>query len=325
MQNTENGYEVTVIQNAGSIQCDFSALDNYINNRLEQYRGVIFTEDSVKDAKKTVAALRKEKKELSDRVKAVKEEFMAPLEAFCEEAGRYIQKYDEPIGFINGQVADFERQRVEDKRKLIQQLYEECIGEMADMIPLSAIYDTKWENATVNQKTIRGAMMTRKEEVKKAISTLQGMESDITEKAIELYLVDFDLADAILMINRHEQQKQAILAREQERISREEEERIRMEERRRLEAEQRALAEKEELQRLAEEEKRSALQQAEEEKQQAVEQARMEAEQELMESLIPDMEGESSLYEYRMALTADQKEKLELYMNSIGIEWEMIS
>ena len=69
----------------------------------------------------------------------------------------------------------------------------------------------------------------------------------------------------------------------------------------------------------------AALEQAEAEKAAAVEQARAEAAQEVVDSLIPDdLSGESSLYEYRMSLTADAKEKLEMYLESIGIEWELI-
>lgn len=127
-----------------------------------------------------------------------------------------------------------------------------------------------------------------------------------------MYKESFDLTKCILYINQHEQQKREILAREQERIRREEEERIRREERAKLEAERRA-----------QEEKEAALRKAEEEKLAAVEAAKAEAAQEVIESLISDGDGESNLYEYRMSLTADQKEKLEMYLDSVGIDWEM--
>ena len=66
------------------------------------------------------------------------------------------------------------------------------------------------------------------------------------------------------------------------------------------------------------------LRKAEEEKRIAVEAAKEEASQELVESLIPDVGGESSLYEYRISLTEDAKQKLEMYMDSVGIEWELM-
>lgn len=306
-------YEVSVTQQAGVINCDFDAARAYLNNRLAEYRGIIFTEDTKKSAKETVASLRKEQKIFSDRVKEVKKEYMAPLETFLDQARELAGMYDEPINFINGQVADFERKRVEEKKQIIRQLYEECICDMADFLPLEKIYNSKWENATTNQKAIRAELMTRKEDAKKAIAAIKEMHSEVEEIALNMYKESFDLTKSILYINQHEKQKAEILAREQERIRREEEERIRREEREKIEAERRA-----------QEEKEAVLRQAEEEKIAAVEAAKAEAAQEVIDSLIPDAVGETSLYEYRMSLTEDQKEKLEMYLDSVGIEWEMM-
>ena len=74
-------YEVQVQQQAGKITCDFEAGKAYLNERLEEYRNVVFTEDSKKEAKATVASLRKEKKAFTDRVKEARDEYMKPLEA----------------------------------------------------------------------------------------------------------------------------------------------------------------------------------------------------------------------------------------------------
>ena len=82
--------------------------------------------------------------------------------------------------------------------------------------------------------------------------------------------------------------------------------------------------ERESLER-AEREKQEALAAAETEKQAAVELAKEEAAQEVIDAMIPqDLEGESNLYEYRFALTAEAKEKLEMYLTSVGIDWELI-
>ena len=117
---------------------------------------------------------------------------------------------------------------------------------------------------------------------------------------------------------------------------------MRREEREKMLAEQRAKKEKEAALRQAEIERQEALRKAEEEKAEALRQAELareeeirkaeeekaaavaQAKQEVVDSLIPDTEGETELYEYRMFLTADAKEKLEMYLDSVGIEWEMI-
>ena len=44
--------------------------------------------------------------------------------------------------------------------------------------------------------------------------------------------------------------------------------------------------------------------------------------QEAIASMIPDMDAAVELYEYGIYLSPDAKEKLEMYMDSVGIEWE---
>ncbi len=55
-----------------------------------------------------------------------------------------------------------------------------------------------------------------------------------------------------------------------------------------------------------------------------VEQAKEEAAQEVIESLSPDTEEETTLYEYRVALSEEGKKQFEMYLDSVGIDWEMI-
>lgn len=317
----ETGNSVLVTQKCGVIKCDFEGAKKYLQSRLDEYKGVVFTEDTKNDAKKVVAELRKEKKAFGDRVKEVKAEYMKPFDNFYAQASELNDMYDEPINYINAQITEFERKRVEEKKLLIESLYDECIAEMSEQLPLAKIYNPKWENATCNPTAIRRDMMERKMETKTALETIVGMKSDVEELAINMYLESFDLSKSIGYITQHEQQKQEILAREQERIRREEEERIRREERARMEAEMRA----EEERRIAVEEARQEMaQEVERAVEQAVEATKEEARQEAIDSLIPDFAGESSLYEYRMSLAADAKEKLEMYLDSVGIEWELM-
>ncbi len=312
-----DNYEVIITQTAGAVSCNFEAAKAYLDSQLAYYKGLVFTEENKKSAKETVARLRKQKKELADRVLAVKKEYMAPFETFADQAKELMDKYDEPINFINGQVADFERKRIAEKQEAIRMLYEQYIeeAELKEILPLSRIYNPKWENATTSQKAIIEEMMERKEAAKQAVRTIKDMHSDVEEAALNMYKESYDLSGCILYINSHEKQKAEILKREQERIRREEEERIRREEREKLEAERRA-----------EEALAQERQRAEQEKQQAVAQAREEAAQEAIDGLIPEEEAEAERtpYQYTILLTDKEKEALELYMTSVGIDFKLM-
>lgn len=304
-----------VTQESAKITCNFDQIEEAIKEKLSQYDGIIFTEKSKAYAKKDVAGLRAEKKTFQDNLREEKRKYMAPWEAFESRAKLLINMYDKPINLINGQLQFFEEKRIEEKKALINGIYEEIVPEsLREYIPLSRIYNPKWENATTKEKLIRQELTAAAERIGSDISTIQEMRSEKIEEAIQIYKKNLNLSEAVAYLSRYERQKQEILAREQERKRIEEEKKIRMEERERILREQRERDKKEEAARKAEEEKAAA-----------VEQARMDAEQEVIGRLIPDdIEDRASAYNYRILLTMDAKNKLEMFMDSVGIEWKVL-
>lgn len=321
--------EVTAVitQERAKISCNFEQVEQAIQDILSEYRGAVFTEDSKTYAKKHVASLRAQKKTLQDNLREEKKKYMEPWEAFEAQVKKLIALYDEPIGLIHGQVQAFEEARIEKKRQLIGQIYGELVpAELEDYISLNRIYDKRWENATASEKSIRKDISEIAEKTRKDIAMIQEMDSEAVPKALSLYKTSLDLTEAVSYINSYERQKQEILKREQERIRREEEEQIRQAERERIQEEQRAREVQEAAVRQAEIEKAEALRQAEEEKAAAVEQAKAEATQEVIDSFIPDAgeEAERSLYPYNVLASPSEREKLEMFMDSVGIEWEVL-
>lgn len=298
-----NEIQTVITMENAKISCNFEQVEAAIQNVLAEYKGAVFTEDSKAYAKKVVASLRSQKKNFQENLREEKKKYMLPWEEFETQAKKLIGMYDEPIDLINGQVQAFEEKRIAEKKELINRLYAETVpADLEEYIPIERIYNPKWENATMKEKEIRREMSETADKTKRDIDTINSMESDSIAKALSMYRTSLDLTEAVSYINNYERQKQEILAKEQERKRREEEERIRREERERLFAEQ----------------------QAEMEKNAAVEHAKAEAAQEVIDSLIPEESGEVELYEYRISLSEDAKMKLEMYMDSVGIEWELI-
>lgn len=306
--------QAVITQESAVVSCNFEQVKEAIQERLARYEGAEFREESKIFAKKEVASLRAEKKAFQENLRNEKKKYMEPWDDFEAQAKELISLYDKPINLINGQVQAFEEKRIEEKKLLISQLYMELIPDgLKEYLPLNRIYNPKWENATMNKKKISEELAGLCESTQGAVNTIKGMDSEVVDKALEMYKRDLSLSNAVTYINNYERNKQEILLKEQERRRREEEERIRREEREKILAEQMAQAEKE-----------AALRKAEEEKAAAVEQAREEAAQEVIESLTPEDIRGTETYTYKIALSADAKDKLEMYMDSIGIEWELI-
>lgn len=318
--------QVKVQNQLGSIEFNFEELKNNLTNMMSAYEGAEFTEETSNIAKKESATLKKIKKALSDRRIEIKKEYMKPYDDFEVKVKELTALIDKPIELIDTQVKAFDEKKKAEKKERIQGLYNELIGELEEYLPLSKIYDSKWENVSTTMKSIQEEIETVISSTEMAISTIKGMNSEITEKALEQFKGDLSLANAIAYINKHEQMKAEILAQE-ERRRKEKEERQRLEEIERIKAEERRkVAEEERLER----ERSAEIERVREEERLATEKRLMEVKEvEPLEEI--DLEKPFDINEpfeinatttFKVIGTYEELGQIEMYMNSIGVAWE---
>ena len=208
-----------VEQKNGTIGGNFEELKAALKAELEVYKNMVFTEETRPEARKAVANLRKLKKSMNDKKLEVKKNFMAPYTDFEAQVKELDKLIDEPINFISGQIEEFERKRVEERKKLISDIYTEIITEhdtVAEYLPLQRIYDSKWENSTTTKKTIKEGIMKHVEHVEKDLATIHSMESEFEDKGIAKYKTTLELSDALTTMNQYQKQKEDILRRQEE-------------------------------------------------------------------------------------------------------------
>lgn len=223
---------VNVEQKNGVIGFNFEEIKEKLNSELEIYKNMIFTEESKTEAKKTIASLRKLKKSVNDKKLEVKKSFMIPYTNFEAQVKELDNLIDEPINFINNQVEEFERKRVEEKKALISEIYTEIMAEHVEAsgyLPLQRIYDSKWENATTTKKAITEAIAERVDHVEKDLGIIRSMGLEFEDKGIEKYKATLELSDAIEVMNQYQKQKEEILRRQEEEAKRKAEEEARKE------------------------------------------------------------------------------------------------
>lgn len=237
---------VQVKGNVGTIEDNLDLVELSIREKVQEYAAVVVTEDSVKDGKRFLADIRKEKKALDDERKAIKTQWMAPYDAFEKRAKQIIALYDEPVKIINDQLAEFEEQRKAMKRQEIEAAYDFVKGDLADWLPLDRIYNPKWENATYSAKKVREDMELIFDQMKVSISTIKSMKSEFEADALRVLKETGSLQNAIAEINELQKQKERFMEQARQEAERERQEKER--------------AEKEQ------EEKAAALQEAEEKK-----------------------------------------------------------
>ena len=211
--------EVQISRNNGTIDFNFEDLKDALTAELELYKNLVFTEDTKADAKKTVAELRKLKKQISDKRIEVKKLYMQPYTDFEAKVKELDKLINEPIAYISEQIDVFEQKRIEEKRELINEIYLELVSEREDIAgyaELNRVYDSKWENASTSKKTIQEAITSYLDSVDNDIAAIESMESEYEAKALMRYKETGVLSDALLTIRQWEKQKEEILKAEEE-------------------------------------------------------------------------------------------------------------
>ena len=153
---------------------DFNSeeLKNELAPKLEFYKNLVVTEDSIKDAKSDRAKLNKLKSAFEDKRKEMKKICLAPYEKFEKECKEITSMIDEASGSIDVQIKDFEELKKQKKYSEIEDYYN-SIGK-PDYITLESVLTPKWANATVTIESIR-------QEISANISRIVGDMDEITQ------------------------------------------------------------------------------------------------------------------------------------------------
>lgn len=311
--------EVRVKQQVGIINFNYEEIKDNLAQQMELYKDAVFTEDTKQMAKGEVAALRKIKKAIDDKRKEVKAQCLVPYKEFESKANELIKLIDDPINLIDKQIEAFEEKRKAEKKAKIAEIYNTIAGDVADYIPLTQIYNSKWENATTSIKSITEDISGLAESAAKAVETIKAMNSDVVDKALDIYKENLSLTDAITYINNYEQQKAEIMAREAAR-KKEEEEKKRQAEIERIKAEERERIEKENRIRI---EERAAAEKAAREEYKVIENTLIDTggTEEVLDTL-PFEQPSTIRVTYTVVATEQELQEVEMAFNSIGIYFE---
>lgn len=219
-------------------------LEAAVMDKIAVYKNVVYTEDNMKQAKTDRAELNKLTKAIEERRKMVKKIINEPYEVFEAELKEILTLIQKPIDIIDRQVKAFEDQQKEEKKKSIQKLYDEVIGDLAEVLPFERVFDSRYLNQTYKLAMAQTEVKEKVEKVRMDLETIDSLESKYKLNTKDVYIKTLDLSKA-LAENKWLFDLEEKLEAEKRRKAEEEVERKRLAEERRKAAEERAKAEEE--------------------------------------------------------------------------------
>ncbi|RHW46116.1 hypothetical protein DS832_07135 [Bombilactobacillus bombi] len=166
---------------------NYKELKEQLTSSLEDYKGLIVTEDNLKSIKKTKAELNNLKKQMDDKRKQVKREYIIPYNEFKNDVDGLISLVDQVVAPIDQGVKELEeKQRQERKQHVL-----EMINKMApeyDVKPEEVTFDPKWTNKSLSEiqrtRDIAESLETLKREQKLAVANRQLVIAHAKDKGL---------------------------------------------------------------------------------------------------------------------------------------------
>lgn len=225
----EDQFELVMKENqVSAIQFNKEELIKRVDKILEQQQGIIYTEESIPEAKKVLANLRKQKKYLdAQRINACK-----PYEEVVKQAKMdmddVLARYDKTIHEIDVQVKDYEAAWKQERKDYIEEIYKtffvDKIPDQYRFYPMISDLkiDSKWMLKGTSKKKIKEQIIENREKLLKEVDTIHQLADDEFLSDVEAeYFKNLDLNSAIR--KNEELRKAKLKVLETERKKKEEE------------------------------------------------------------------------------------------------------
>lgn len=150
----EDGRELVVTCTPAEIEANFDALEERVRRMVADYDGATYDmseDENVKAAKRDRTFLNGIVKQIDERRKTVKREYLRPLDAFearCREISGIAKGASDAI---KAQLDEAERLRRERAYAALEAHYAEVADLLAPVVPYSRVHEDRWLNKTVGE------------------------------------------------------------------------------------------------------------------------------------------------------------------------------
>ena len=171
------------------IDWNYEELKQEITTRANDYKTLVYTDDNIKDAKSDRANLNKFIKVLDTKRKDVKKMMLEPYTEF------------------ESQVKAYEQKKRDEKLVKVQEIYDGIFGEsdLLSILTWDRVFKPTYLNATTTLKSIKTEMTELLERVTNELNIIDNDNGEYQFEMKEAYLKDFNMAEALTVKQRFEE------------------------------------------------------------------------------------------------------------------------
>jgi hypothetical protein len=203
--------QIVVIQ--GSVE--FNEYENIFQQAqelAEQLEKVEVNEENLKESKKLLAAINKRVKELEDKRINVKKAMLEPYQLFEEQVKNIVAVVKNADNVVRQQIKDLEQFERNEKEELLENIFykRKKMYSLGDLIEFNDFLLPRHLNKTVSIESVEKEMIDFLEKTEKDYNVILSL--DEPEKIVSVYILTFDLGQAISHVKEQRQREEYIEA-----------------------------------------------------------------------------------------------------------------
>lgn len=173
---------------------NYDELKEGISTKMALYKNMVYTDETIREAKADKAELNKLIKILEDERKRIKKECLRPYETFESRVKELVDLIDEPVQLIDTQISTYEDKKKQEKLDKIKAYWE--AQEHPEWLKCNMIFDKRWLNTTFSLKKVKEAIDERLAKITEEVEAVEKIP-DYAFEAMETYKQTLDLSKAI--------------------------------------------------------------------------------------------------------------------------------
>lgn len=179
------------------IETNFEAVREWLTEELAPYATMVVSADSIADAKKTRANIRKVADSIDSQRKAIKKLWNKPYEEYEAKCKELTGIVNDAVSNIDGQIKEMENEVKEQKRQRLSDFFDDHSYDVADYITFDDIFDSKWLNATFSEIDAANIITEKIESIKDALGIIRDMGSPYEAAMLSELSKSHSLAKAV--------------------------------------------------------------------------------------------------------------------------------
>lgn len=178
------------------IDWNYEELKTQLASKLEEYKGLVYTDEQITEAKKDKASLNKLRAAIETKRKEVKARCLAPYQVFETQIKEIVGMIDEPIALIDSQIKEYDAKEQERKKEEIKEAFD-AVG-FGSYVTLEKVWNPRWLNKSYSLKQIKQDLHDLQTRIDEETHTINSsLPDEYRDVAIQYYAKSLDLSAAL--------------------------------------------------------------------------------------------------------------------------------